>query len=236
MQMRPGRRRIAGLSVVFLLGCVSPGAAAADGEAVVRIMPLGDSITQGYHTSYRDPLWSALREAGWKVDFVGTMKSNYGGGGPPRGYDTDHEGHWGWHADEVMERIAEWAERSNPDIVLLHLGTNDVGTGHDPLETAGEVAQVIALLRDQNPGIHVLLALIIPVDHAAANKNIREYNEALAETAALLDRDSSRVLVVDQFSGFDAAADTYDGVHPNENGNRKMADRWFSALELLRSD
>lgn len=217
------------LALVFLF---SAGATAA-GDEVARIMPLGDSITQGYAASYREPLWIALRDKDWNVDFVGSMDRYYGGGAQVGNYDTDHEGHWGWFADEVLERIADWVKRSDPDIVLLHLGTNDVGTGQDPSETAGEVSQIIARLRQHNPRVHVLLAAIIPVDHATANERIRQYNSALAGLADLLDRDTSRVLLVDQFTGFDAAQDTYDGIHPNDEGNRKMVVRWLATLERL---
>lgn len=218
--------------LALLPSLLLPAGTADAGEAL-RIMPLGDSITQGYHTSYRDPLWFALLDAGWEVDFVGGMDRNYGGGEPPRAYDTDHEGHWGWHADQVLDRIADWVQRADPDVVLLHLGTNDVGRGHDSRETAGEVARIIDRLREHNPGVHVLLAQIIPVDYPDANERIVEYNKALVQTAAALDRESSRVVLVDQFEGFDANQDTYDGIHPNESGNHKMAARWLAGLERL---
>jgi mannan endo-1,4-beta-mannosidase len=41
------------------------------------------------------------------------------------------------------------------------------------------------------------------------------------------------VRVVDQFAGYDAVADNRDGVHPNELGSKKIADRWFAALQPL---
>lgn len=36
--------------------------------------------------------------------------------------------------------------------------------------------------------------------------------------------------MVDQWTGFDTTVDTFDGVHPNDSGYRKMADRWYPAL------
>jgi cellulase/cellobiase CelA1 len=36
--------------------------------------------------------------------------------------------------------------------------------------------------------------------------------------------------VVDQWTGFSAATDTFDGVHPVDSGFRKMADRWYPAV------
>ena len=36
--------------------------------------------------------------------------------------------------------------------------------------------------------------------------------------------------VVDQWTGWNPAADTSDGVHPNDAGIVKLADRWYPAL------
>jgi hypothetical protein len=39
--------------------------------------------------------------------------------------------------------------------------------------------------------------------------------------------------VVDQWTGFSTATDTYDGVHPNASGDDKIAARWFPALAAV---
>ena len=218
------------LSVIALLLCNAVGAE----QLSLRIMPLGDSITQGYTDSYRSELWALLRESGWNVDFVGSMNRAYGS--EVGDHDRDHEGHWGWRADEVLERIEEWAKQAKPDVVLVHLGTNDIGSGETVAQTMDEIEQIINQLRMVNPRVHVLLAEIIPVDHPAMVERIQQYNLGLVELAGRLDSATSRILPVDQFNGFDAAQDTYDGIHPNSRGNRKMADRWLAALETLRAD
>jgi lysophospholipase L1-like esterase len=41
---------------------------------------------------------------------------------------------------------------------------------------------------------------------------------------------ASPIMVVDQWTGFDATADTVDGVHPNASGSTKMAAKWSAAL------
>ena len=213
------------------LTCESP-TCESDGSCV-RIMPLGDSITQGMHASYRRPLWTALRDAGWDVDFVGSMNKGYLGRGEVRDYDSDHEGHWGWFADDVLGRIDDWSAQANPDIVLMHIGTNDIGSGQSIRATADEVRQIIERLRVQNPGVHVLLAAIIPAAHPQMQEPIREFNRRLATLAATLDTAASRIIMVDHITGFDAGTDTYDGLHPNDEGIRKMSSRWFDALQPL---
>ena len=77
-------------------------------EAAIRIMPLGDSITQGassgvtdedFQVSYRLDLWDKLRNAGYDVDFVGSLNS----GSSMEDFDADHEGHPGWMPCFVYE-------------------------------------------------------------------------------------------------------------------------------------
>jgi lysophospholipase L1-like esterase len=201
-------------------------------ERVIRIMPLGDSITQGAagRDSYRRPLWRQLTAAGLCVDFVGSLRSNHLGPPLHGDFDQDHEGHWGWRADQVLARIDRWAERQRPHVVLIHLGTNDIGHRQAVGETVSELAAIIAVLRRHNPEVTVLLARIIPVAFPEARARIATFNAAVAELALETTTPCSPVVAVDHFTGFDAAADTYDGVHPNAAGERKMAERWAEAL------
>ncbi len=196
-------------------------------------MPLGDSITQGYRDSYRRPLWSALKRAGIEADFVGSMKRGYGGESDAEDFDPDHEGHWGWRADHVLTHIDTWAARAKPDLVLVHLGTNDIGVGQDIDDTAQEIADIIDRLRHHNHRVHILLAAIIPVDHERVTQRIKQFNQSLSGLATTMDTPVSRVVLVDQFTGFDAEQDTYDGTHPNDAGNIKIADHWFAAIQAL---
>jgi lysophospholipase L1-like esterase len=229
------RNQFSSAIVLLALGYVLPVDAGdvLAGQTPLRIMPLGDSITQGYRDSYRRLLWSALKRAGIEADFVGSMNRGYGTESQIVDFDRDHEGHWGWRADHVLAHIDTWAARAKPDVVLMHLGTNDVGGGQDIDDTAQEIARIIQRLRHHNPGVHILLAAIIPVDHERVTQRITRFNEALATLAATVDTPGSRVVLVDQFTGFDAEQDTYDGTHPNEAGNKKIADKWFVAIQAL---
>ncbi len=62
------------------------------------------------------------------------------------------------------------------------------------------------------------------------------FNNGLPEIAANCSTPESRVVLVDQFSGFDGVADTQaDGIHPNAGGMKKIAARWYAALTPLLS-
>ncbi|MEM7038176.1 MAG: cellulose-binding protein, partial [Bacteroidota bacterium] len=45
-----------------------------------KILPLGDSITQGYPWSYRYELWKALIRAEFPFEFIGSQKDAHGYG------------------------------------------------------------------------------------------------------------------------------------------------------------
>ena len=205
-------------------------------ERLIRIMPLGDSITQGAADtdSFRRPLWKLLKTSNARVDFVGSMKTNY-----PHtrlahsDFDINHEGHWGWRADEVLAKIDGWAEQTAPNIVLIHLGSNDIHQKQKNKATVEELRQIIATLRKHNERIEIFLARLIPIADKPLNMKVEELNNLLSNMAQSTTTDDSPVHIVNQYEGFDAFKDTYDGVHPNRSGIEKMAQKWHKALMTI---
>jgi hypothetical protein len=199
---------------------------------VAKIMPLGDSITASRtpHASYRYYLWRLLQDGGQtNVDFVGSQSGVTEG--PPLypDFDQHHEGHWGWRADEIAATIGGWAATHQPDIVLIHLGTNDLGQGEDVSSTLDDLRQIVLRLREQRPGVIVLLAQLIPRAGSAGDA-IESLNAQIPALVAELNTPQSPVARVDQWTGMDEAADLYDGTHPNDAGERKMASQWRLGL------
>jgi lysophospholipase L1-like esterase len=198
----------------------------------LRIMPLGDSITQAdsEHDSYRRPLFKSLELEGRSVDFVGSLSSNYRGGPPRTDFDLDHEGHWGWRVDEILEDVRRWVLEEEPDVLLVHLGSNDVFQDQSASSTLDELSRLIDVVREARPDAAFFVARIIPTTNASRNRNLRELNASIASLASK-STERSKVTIVDHAAGFDPARMTYDGVHPNAAGEIHMADRWLDALE-----
>lgn len=212
--------------ILLLLILLASAAAAAD---PMRIMPLGDSITQGNQAqdSYRRPLWHALVKAGYAVDFIGS-EQNFTGPAPHPDFDQDNEGHYGWTHAAILEKLDGWLAANRPDVVLLHLGTNDADK---PVETVLDGTKaVIEAIRKANPEATILVAQLCTVWGS-----IEAYNRRLPELVASLEDPRSRIIVVDQATGFDGRQgfDTVDGCHPNESGEAKLAKRWFAALQTV---
>ena len=257
----PGPERLAaGLLVALTLGTPAlaqrlnsrPGR--MDGRLpTARVMPLGDSISHGGrgYVSYRYPLWFQLRRGRVPVDFVGTRITVNGGdccGNPneawyPKYYtqfDRQHEAYSGWRTDEVLMISLDAAMASEPDIILIHLGTNDIGQlGAVGVANApGNLKRIIDNLRAIRPVCRIALAQLIPIGQGSGYflnaHRVPVLNAAIAFVAAEKDEVYSPVILVDQYTGYDLGTDMQvDGVHPNLSGEARMAAVWESAIQSI---
>ncbi|MFC3381891.1 SGNH/GDSL hydrolase family protein [Couchioplanes azureus] len=200
----------------------------APDAAPVRIMPLGDSIT-GSPGCWRALLWRRLPAR--RVDFVGTRPAR------PCGFAHDgrHEGHSGYLATDVAARglLPGWLSATDPDVVMMHLGTNDVWRHRSAAAILAAFTTLVGQMRAANPRMTILVAQVLPMDPAGCAgcaRRVAALNAAVPGWAAALSTPRSPIAVVDQWTGFDTAADTSDGVHPNRAGDRKIAARWYPAL------
>lgn len=223
----------------------------ATSVVATSVMPLGDSITSGHagFASYRYPLWFGLVDHGYAVDLVGNLDDVPGG--PPNaglypeysdGFDRDHEGHWGFRSDQILPILSDALIANDPDIVLIHLGTNDIGQrGEVGLASFDDnLRLIIGILRGNRPEVVILLAKVIPIGTSSfygANAHLVEplnqVIEAVAEEESTID---SPIVLVDQHTGFDLATMMQgDGIHPNAAGEERLAWWWLAALASVLS-
>jgi len=178
-------------------------------------------------------LYHQLENQGVGVDFVGSQRLSTDNQTPADlDFDQDHEGHSGWRSDQIKANIANWASTYRPDVVLLHIGTNDIRQGVSPNVAANNVAGIIDILRSIVPNVKIVVAQIIPCGDADPNL-INAFNQLIPNIASQKNNANSRVVVADQFSGFSLATDSDDNLHPNDSGDQKMADRWYQQLAPL---
>ena len=224
--------------------------AAAYGAQAVKIMPLGDSITYGndYYNvpdettqvSYRKHLWEDLGAAGYTVDFIGDQSggTNFD---PP--FDSDHQGHPGFTAAEIAGDVYSDLQVNEPEVVLLHIGTNELRTDTADIELA--LNEIDRYENDKNVHIQVILARIINrwvgwddpdntnrttpqhvTDTTTFNLNLQTMADARIAAG-----DDIIVVDMETDSGINYdATDMTDDLHPNDSGYAKMASVWYSAL------
>jgi lysophospholipase L1-like esterase len=194
----------------------------------LKIMPLGDSITFGWpdpaYGGYRHLLGSLLANDGYSVDFVGSQQS--GKGAIP---DPDNEGHPRWTISQIQDGIDTngWLETYQPDLILLHIGTNDIMQG----QAAAAPARLSALLDDilkRLPQAHIIVAQIIP-DRQGISRAIVAYDAAIP---AIVASKGARVSLVDM-QHLLTPGDYGDIIHPNDGGYDKLARAWEAAIRLV---
>ncbi|MFD7660377.1 GDSL-type esterase/lipase family protein [Actinosynnema sp. NPDC059797] len=191
--------------------------------AAVRVMPLGDSITDGFNVpgGYRVDLWQKFTAGGYAVDFVGSAAN-----GPSSLGDRDHEGHSGWTIAQIDANITTWLRAYTPRTILLHIGTNDM-YGSDPAGAPQRLSRLIDKITAQAPDAHLFVATIVPLSFS--DQVVRTFNAAIPGIVQANANAGRKVHLVDMYRAL-TTADLADGVHPNAGGYGKMATTWYNAL------
>ncbi|WP_157548314.1 cellulose binding domain-containing protein [Micromonospora sp. ATCC 39149] len=214
------------MAVVATAVTFAIGPANAESNGGVRVMPLGDSITDGFNVpgGYRIDLWQKLAAGGYRIDFVGSMFN-----GPASLGDHDHEGHSGWTIAQVDANVVNWLRATTPRTVLLHIGTNDMYG--DPTAAASRLSTLLDRITTTAPSADVFVATIIPRSGSTDNA-VRTYNAAIPGIVQSKVNAGRRVHLVDMYRAL-TLADLADGVHPNATGYSKMATAWYNALRAV---
>ncbi|MGW6981138.1 FG-GAP-like repeat-containing protein [Streptomyces sp. NPDC054932] len=200
---------------------------------LVRIMPLGDSITAGEgsegRAGYRAPLWDRITEqSGYTPDFVGS--GSFGNTADP-----DNEGHSGWTVGGIRDNIDRWQAAAAPDVVLLHLGINDLKHYHaDPSTAAADLASLIDRIQANRPGTTVIVQGLLP-DTDGQFARTGTFNTDL-RTAVATRAEAGRHLRYVEPPRLSLPAELPDGLHPSDAGYRKMAAAFHEGLKAAVAD
>ena len=175
---------VTGLSSLAV-GTVSAAPAAAGDTEAVKILSLGDSITDGYWTSgaYRKYMYHDLEQRGYNIDMVGPKGSNsntFTYNGQTVSYDDNNAGYSGYaiqemttkeHRSGILETIqGTWYNGQNmiaayqPDIVLLQIGTNDILSNYNDGITDRLENLVNVILQDLDADSTVFVSTIPDID------------------------------------------------------------------------
>ena len=210
------------LATVWLAACSGASAPRSAGEAAreaapvatrsaaVRVVALGDSLTAGLGLdatqAYPSLLEARLRESGLAAEVVNAGVSG----------DTSAGG---------LRRV-DWALEGDVRVLIVALGANDALRGLPVADLKRNLAGIIA--RAQTRGATVVLAGMEappnmgPAYTAALRGAFREL--AAEHRVALLP------FLLDGVAG-DPALNQSDGIHPNAEGARKVADNLWPLVE-----
>ncbi|HVT08299.1 MAG TPA: SGNH/GDSL hydrolase family protein [Polyangia bacterium] len=212
------------------------------------IMPLGDSITEGYRSSkgggYRVELFHDVLADKKSVTFVGSAPPN----GPATvdgvAFPPDNEGHGGYRISQISSLMVASMMTNKPNIILLMIGTNDIGLDTSPIGTSGaqNIADQLGSLIDkiiaQDPKVLLVVAQIVPCITDAVDANIQAYNALIPAVVKARADAGKHVLLVDMHAAFLAHANwkttllnQADKQHPTDAGYVIMGDTWYPAIK-----
>jgi len=204
----------------------------------IKIMPLGDSITYenhfsdlsnprpaGVRSAYRNYLWYKLRDINYSANFVG---SQVAGQDIEPSFDPNNEGHPSWTSYEIADKVYGWVREFKPDIILLHIGSNDWDDSVSGVDSI--LARINRASKDENRHIKTIVALIL--DRAHHEEWIVKFNNNLRSLVKKYQNNGQDVELVNMYSGakINYREDMSDNTHPNDVGYEKMANVWFSAI------
>ena len=143
----------------------------------VRLVFLGDSITQGWEP---------------------TMWTLFWGGRAPLNL-----GLWGDLTQGLLWRLnnGQWSPSLRPQLVVLLIGTNNAGWGSRPEDTALGVAEIIRFIQTRSPSTKVLLLGITPRGPDASaperpvNARVNELIQRCADNQSVVYLDPGRSML-----------------------------------------
>lgn len=177
-----------------------------------KILILGDSLTEGYGVE-KDDAFPARLEAKLKQWKDGYQVLNGGSSG-----STSASG---------MHRL-KWYGKSEPDLVILALGSNDGLRGVKPEETRKNVEAAIQYCRERKWPV-ILAGLKVPPNYGA------EYSKAFEKIYPDLAAKYKLPLIGFLLEGVagEPTLNQADGMHPNERGHEIIAGNLFRFLKPI---
>lgn len=210
---------------------------------ILKVMPLGDSITEGmrratntWEGGYRKVLLDQLNvNYPGRVNFVGSL-SNYSG----TMSDKDHEGHSGWTTAGINSNITTWMTAHMPDVILLHIGTNDIAQELSASSMISNLTGIMTKIYAANSAATVILCQIAPMylwEYDWDAPTWYTYNDAIPGIANQFAGQGRSVILADMVSEGGMIAgrpdDMGDGWHPSDSGYTKMANLFMAKLQPL---
>ena len=206
-------------------------------------MAVGDSITHGTRgeKSYRYEFEPLLSQTECSFEMVGSQIEN----NIPTGYQSPHEGYSAHQAGHFVNGNTNNGNpgistmmSNTPDVVFLHLGSNDMRQAQTVTSTINEIDQIVTEIWNANPDAEVLIANVIPWFGTSPNNvNVESDVQSLGTAIEnwVSDENDSRLHLVDVRSQFTVSMMTSDLIHPNPVGEAHIAGAFYDVFSSIYS-
>jgi acyl-CoA thioesterase I len=175
------------------------------------VLFVGTSLTAGYGLAEEQAFPARVQE---KIDSAGLP------------YRVINAGVSGETSAGALRRL-DWLLRQPFEVLVLETGANDMLRGQDPDSTRATIETIVARVRARQPEATIVLAGMLALPNLG-----REYRERFESIYPELARQKDLTLI--PFLLEDVAAEPElnlaDGIHPNEAGQRRVAETVWTAI------
>lgn len=264
-------RTVAGNNAYVVRDCGPNTGVAADSK--LTVMPIGDSITLGAtnRPAYRYPMQKQPEYKACGIDLVGTTSIKWateeknGNRVPPpaaylSNYEHEHASYGEFTVGDILNKrgnsdVLEQVKNIKPDVVLLHIGTNDITKNYLKRDEFLNVSipslrKLINGIKTSSPTTTIFVAKVIRPGDPKFKWAVDTWNanvgKIVAETGGktrLVDMDNiwpkytngpnlttfqrQQNQLFRQWTMFEID----DGIHPSLEGSAELAKEWLKALE-----
>lgn len=210
-----------------------------------KVLPLGDSITEGCCTQpyggYRIELFRQARADNKGITFVGSLQN-----GPSmvdgETFPKDHQGHGGYTIDSdaghsgISGMITQNAlQNYQPHIVLLMIGTNDINGNVDINNAPNRLGNLVDDITTRAPDALLVVAAIIPTTNDGTNQKVEAYNSTMEALVAERATAGKHVVFLDNYTVYNENPDyknalMADGLHPNTAGYEVLGQAFYGVI------
>jgi lysophospholipase L1-like esterase len=205
------------------------------------LLTIIDSITLGQSSEA-----VAMMQGGYRGPLVDLLDGNFvnmvGEGADGMIRDLNHEGWVGFIISDIHKRFLV-GSAANPNIVLLHAGTNDIKINGPNVVSwaAGNLSSLIDTIHQTLPQSLIIVAQIGPANNAALGSaagdvegRMRQYNKLVASMVASRASNSFHIALANVHDAL-TLADISDTVHPDKAGYVKVAKVWYNVINEINT-
>lgn len=132
----------------------------------------------------------------------------------------------------ALRRI-DWLLQQPFDVLVIETGANDMLRGIDPAATGENIQAIIDQVRARRPAVRIVLAGMLAMPNLGA-----EYTESFEALYPRLAEENGITLIPFLLEGVAAQPELNqaDGIHPNADGQRIIAETVWDVLEPVLSE
>jgi lysophospholipase L1-like esterase len=226
----------------------------------LKVLPIGDSITDdsvtnGAWRAYLEPLlvtngfnftnlgrWISTTQSGFTrthhEGMDGSVIAAPGLSGPTHGYPAASN-----YSLLTVSDAFKSSSGTNPDLVLIDMGVNDMGRGRDPNVVAtNNLSALLDLIFSNAPAAHIIVSrpttitysTILSPPYDTYWQNMHTFGGAVQQLAAARRAMGQKVYVADLFSVvYGSSMLNSDGTHPNAIGRSAIANEMMIRIASI---